>query len=240
MPTGTQIITRAVQELNIIDDGGSISPSELAGLLIELNAMVDAWSTENTLVPSIASAQYSLTANKNPYTYGTGGDFNAPRPVRIDNALTVSTVGSGTNRNPVKTVGSREYFEHNDLAASASSPDEVYFDYADAAGLMKVYFFPVPTCPTATLAEFQTWNAIAAFALAVNQTLAPGYEDAIVYGLAYRCIPRYGAVINPAVAQVVTDTGKQAKDRVRQLNVQNRLLDPATLPQQPAPAAAAR
>ncbi len=236
MPTGQQIITRAVTVLNIIDDGGGISASESAGLLIELNAMCDAWATEETLIPSISVAQYALTANKNPYTFGPGGDLNAPRPVRVDSAHIISTVGAGTNRNDVAIVGSETYFEHNDLSASASSPDEMYLDYADLAGLMTLYFFPVPTCPTATKLEVKTWNAIAVWVLGTNQTLSNGYEDALVYGLAYRCIARYGAVVNQAVAEIVTGIGKQAKDRIRELNVKNRLLDPSLLPQQAAPA----
>lgn len=324
MPTGQQIITRAVSVLNIIDDGGGISASESAGLLIELNAMNDAWATEETLVPSVSSAQYALTASLNPYSFGpiaagfTGavllpagtpiasatnatpvvftrvahglistqlvflsgftanwtpcnGAFpvtvlsantfsitvdstgfgamtgtpvfqltNVARPVRVDGAYQISTVGGGTNRNKLNIIGSKEYFEHNDLSASGTSSDEVYLDFNDAAGLMKAYFFPVPTCPTATFVEFQVWNAIAAWALGTNQTLPPGYEDAIVYALAYRCIPRYGAVVNAEVAQVVTSIGVTAKDRIRKLNVMNRLLDPASLPQSPQTAPAAQ
>jgi hypothetical protein len=233
MPTGQQIITRAVTALNIIDDGGGISASESAGLLIELNAMVDAWATEETLIPSVSTAQYALTANKNPYSIGPGGDFDTARPVRIDGAYQISTVGSGTNRNKLRVIGSKEYFEHNDLSAAATSSDELYPDWADgAAGRMNLYLYPVPTCPTATFLEMQTWNPIAAFALGANQNLPNGYEDAIVYGLAYRCIPRYGAVVNQAVAEVITNIGKQAKDRIKTLNVQNRLLDPSLLPQQ--------
>jgi hypothetical protein len=240
MPTGTQIITRAVTALNIIDDGGGISPSELAGLLVELNAMVDAWATEETLIPSVATAQYALTANQNPYPIGPAAvaPFNVARPVRIDRASMVSTVGTKTTRNDLKIVDSRQYFGHGDLTAAASTADELYPDYSDSAtGAMNLYLFPVPSCPTVTFLEMQTWNPIAAFALGANQNLPPGYEDAIVYGLAYRCLPRYGAVVNQATAEIVAGIGKQAKDRVKTLNVQNRLMDPSLLPQQAAPPA---
>lgn len=238
MPTGQQIITRAVTVLNIIDDGGGISASEDNGLLIELNAMVDAWAAEETLIPSISTAQYALTANQNPYPIGPAATapFNVARPVRIDKAVLVSTVGGATRRRPLRIVGSADYFDHADLAAAATTADELYADWQDSAtGAMNLYLFPVPSCPTATKLELETWNPIAAFALAVNQNLPPSYEDGIVYGLAYRCIPRYGAVINPAVAEVVTAIGKQAKDRIRALNVQNRVLDPALLPRDPQP-----
>lgn len=320
MPTGQQIITRAVSVLGIIDDGGSISASESAGLLIELNAMRSGWATDNTLIPSIAVALYALTANLNPYSFGpiaagftgavllpagvaiasatnatpvvftraahglttgalvyitgftgnwtpanatfavtvlsantfsvvldstgfgavTGTPIfqvaNVARPVRVDGATLVSTVGGGTNRSPLEIVGATEYFAHNDLSASATTSDEIYFDYA--MGILKAYLFPVCSCPTATFLEARTWQAIAVFALETNVDLADGYEDAIVYALAYRCIPRYGAVINPEVAATVTAIGVTAKDRIKKLNVENRLLDPSLAPSDAQRAAA--
>jgi hypothetical protein len=311
--TGQQIINQALTSLNILDAGGAPSASESADLLIELNQQTDAWSADETLIPSVAVAQYLLAANVNPYALGpiaagftgavllgasatisaitdaaaavlttpaapptgalvyisgftgnwapangcfaatnvSGTTFSIPvnstgfgaiagtpvwqlanvsRPVRVDGATIVSTVGSGTNRNPVQIVSQKTYFAHNDLSATASSPDEVYFDYADASGLMQVYLFPVATCPTATKIELITWNAIQAFALGTNQTLPPGYQDAIVQALAFRCLPRYGASVNQATAQIVTQLGVTAKDRVKRLNVMNRLLDPSLAP----------
>lgn len=242
MPTGQTIINNALLALNIIDAGGSPSASESTDLLGELNTMLDAWATEETLIPSIATAQYTLTANQKIYPIGPAATapFNVARPVRIDGAYLIATVGGGTNRNGLRLVSSKEYFEHNDLDASASSADELYPDWQDsAAGAMNLYLYPVPTCPTTTKLELQTWNPIAAFALGANQNLPNGYQDAIQQALSFRCLPRYGAVVNQATAAIVTELGKNAKDRIRQLNVKNRLLDPSLLPQpqqQAAPA----
>jgi hypothetical protein len=235
VPTGQTIINQALTTLNILDAGGTPSPSESADLLLELNAMVEAWGTEETLIPSIATAGYALTAAKNPYAMGpaAAAPFNVPRPVRVVSAYQVSPLGAGTSRNKIRIVGATEYFAHNDLGAQATSPDELYIDWADVAGSLQLYLFPVPSQPTTSL-ELETWTPVAAFALGVNQPLPSGYQDAIQYGLAYRCIPRYGAVVNQAVAQVVTDIGKQAKQRIQKLNVMNRLLDPSLMPPTPA------
>jgi hypothetical protein len=317
MPTGQTIINNALTALNILDAGGTPSASESTDLLGELNVQVDAWATDETLIPSILTSQYALTAAYNPYAMGaaaagyTGAvllgssiaitaatnanpavltsntphglttgqiaylsgfsgawasvfgtfavivvsptTFSIPvnstsfgaltgtsvfallaaRPVRIDQAALVSTVGAGTTRKPLKIVGSKTYFGHGDLAAAATTADEIYPDWAE--GLMQVYLFPVPSCPTATKLELETWNAIAAFALGTNQALPPGYQDAIQQALAYRCLTRYGAAVNPETAQIVTDLGKQAKQRVQELNVKNRLLDPALLEQSQPP-----
>jgi hypothetical protein len=237
MPTGQQFLNRALVALNIIDDGGGVSPSENAGLLVELQAMTDAWSTEETLIPSVSTAQYLLTANQNPYPMGIGAaaPFNVARPVRIDGAYQIN----GAGRNQLDLIGSKQYFEHNDLSASAGTADELYVDWADVAGVMNLYLFPVPTCASATKLELQTWSfPVLTWALGTNQTLPPGYEDAIVYGLAYRCIPRYGAVVNAEVAQAVTQIGITAKDRIKKLNVMNRLLDPSLAPSDAQRAAA--
>lgn len=315
MPTGQTIVNNALTALNILDAGGSASASESVDLLAELNTMLDAWSAEETLVPSIATAQYALTASLNPYALGpvtlaTAGNLlgtkttisgitdanpavmtyaalvpalvstqlllisgftgnwapangvwaitvasattfsialdsttfgaiagtpvfqlGAPRPVRIDQAVLVATVGAATIRRTLRIVGSPEYFSHGDLAASASTADEMYPDYADAAtGDLSLYFFPVPTCPTATKIELEVWNAIAAFTLPANQNLPPGYQDGIQQALAFRCLPRYGAAVNAETAQIVATLGVSAKDRIKTLNVKNRVLDPSLAP----------
>lgn len=233
MPTGQQIINNALTALNILDAGGAPSGSESADLLIELNVMVDGWSAEETLVPSITTAQYALTANQNPYPMGPAATapFNVPRPVRIDQAVLVSTVGSGTTRKGLRMVGSTTYFGHGDLKAASTTADEIYIDYQDSStGAMNVYLFPVPSCPTSTLLELETWNAIAAFALGVNQNLPPSYQDAIQQALAFRCLSRYGAAVNAETAQIVTSLGETAKDRVKTLNVANRVMNPSLAP----------
>jgi len=224
MPTGQQIVSNALLSLGLLDAGGSPSASESTDLLQELNTQVDAWGTDELLIPSITKTQFALTANQASYTYGTGGNFNAARPVRVDQAVFVATVGAGTTRKPLRIVGSTEMFAHADSAAAATSAEQVYFDYANAAGLMKAYFYPVPSCPTASFAEFETWTPIAAFALATNVTLPPGYQDALQQSLAFRCLSRYGSAVSQATAQVVADLAKSAKARIMKLNQENRVL----------------
>jgi|SRR5882724_5907656 len=243
MATGQTIINQALTSLNILDAGGSVAPSENADLLIELNAMISGWSIEDTLVPSIATAQYQLTADQNPYPIGPAATapFNVARPIRITQAVLVSTVGSATRRRPLRIVGSTEYFAHGDIGSIGTTAEELYPDYADSAtDAMNLYLWPIPHCPTVTKLELEAWNAIAAFALAVDQKLPNGYQDAICYGLAFRCLPRYGAVVSAETAAIVTQLGVNAKDRIKNLNVKNRLLDPALAPENQQRAAQAQ
>jgi hypothetical protein len=314
MPTGQTIITNSLVTLNVIDAGGGVSASENADLLQALNVFLDSMAADGTLIPSIATAQYLLTAATNPYSLGAiasgfkgavllGASFvisaitnanpavmtvpaetlaagalvmisgftgawapangcwpitvgssitfsipidstgfsmlagspvyqiaNVTRPVRVDQAVLVSTVGSGTTRKPLHIVGSTQYFGHGDLAAAATTVDELYLDYGDVAGVMLAYLFPVPSCPTKTQLELETWNAIAAFALATNQNLPPGYEYYITNTVAFLALTRYGAVVNAETAQLVTGIAGQARDRIRELNQKNRLLDVASVP----------
>lgn len=236
MPTGQTIINNSLTSLNILDAGGAPSASESTDLLAELNTMVDGWSTDETLIPSIATAQFALTANQNPYPMGPAANspFNVARPVRIDRAVMVATVGSGKTRRVLQIVGSTVYFAHGDLATAGTTADELYVDWGEASGDLNLYLHPVPSCPTNTWLELQTWNPIGAFALGTNVTLPPGYQDAIQQALSYRCLSRYGAAVQPATAEVVIALGETAEKRIRALNVKNRLLDPALLNQPPA------
>ena len=51
-----------------------------------LNAMLDSWNTERLTVFSIKQHDQNLVPLQQTYTIGPGGDWNAPRPSRIERA----------------------------------------------------------------------------------------------------------------------------------------------------------
>jgi hypothetical protein len=239
MPTGQQIITNALASLNVIDAGGAVSASENADLLATLNREIDELATVGALIPSIATAQYALSPTVQTFAIGPAATapFNVARPVRIDQAVMLTTLGGGLLRKPLRLIGSTEYFAHADLQATALVSDELYVDYADVAGALTCYLYPRTS--SATAIELETWTPIASFALAVNQVLPPGYENFLTNILAFLAVSKYGAVVNPTIAQLVADAAKQSRQRIAEFNVRNRLISPNELasvePQQAPP-----
>jgi len=238
LPTGQAIVNSALTALGLLEQGGTPSVSDSNDSLAELNAMWDAWQIDEGLIYSEISTQFILVAATPSYTIGPGAVFAmTPRPTRIFRAFSVATVGAGTNRSPIDVVPAERYYAHQDLAASASAPEEVYHDNnPDATGRSLIYLWPVPTVPTATKLELETGVPFTAWTLAGNLVVPFGYLDAINYALAFRLLPRFGVAVAAEVAQLVTALGQKAEGRIRQLNATNRMLPPPANPQPAAPA----
>jgi hypothetical protein len=154
----------------------------------------------------------------------------------------VTLLMSGGNRTEVNIVEASRYYAHNDLGALSTTPDELYADYSpDTLGLMRLYLYPMPTCPSPAVLDLDAGVPFTAWTLTGSYMLPPGYQDSIQQALAWRLIPRFGAVVDPKVAQVVAMIGQKAEARITMANAINRQRQPVPLPTaQPAPAAQAQ
>src|SRR5882724_9358798 len=228
MPTGQTIANNVLTDIGVMRPGTTPNSADSADVLAVLNVLVDEWSAENALVYAVGTAQYILVANQASYLIGSGAaDFNTTRPSRIERAVIVSTVGSAKSRAPLRLVSEAEYFAHRDLATAGSSPEELYDDYA--APVSTLYLFPAPTVPTATKLELETWTQLTQFAdLVTSYFLPPGYQGAIQFELGFRLLSHFKVTDETIIAKTER-LAINAASRIRELNVQNRLLDPSVL-----------
>lgn len=223
--TGQQMVNSALTILGILEQGGTPSASESQDGLYELNGMWNAWGIDEGLIFGVQPIQKALTAAVGSYTIGPGAAFNVVAPNRIYKAYIIAADGS---RNEIEVVNGQRYFAHNDLAAAAVTPDEVYpdFNIDNATGFATIKLWPVQTgTPTLELtvgSTFTTWT--------LNGTyyVPQGYLDAIQYALAWRLIPRFGVIVPQQIAQEVAMLGEKSELRIREMNKANRMLQPGT------------
>lgn len=231
-PTGQSIVNSALTILNVLELGATPSASDSNAALAELNSMWDAWGIDEGLVNALVpTGPTALTGGVASYTVGTGATISVARPSIIYEAYI-----SGTNRNGLRIVDAKQYFSHNDLTASAVTPDELYPDFAiTSSGYITVYLWPIPSgTPSLSMivgTPFSAWTLAAAYQLPY------GYQDAIQYALAWRLIPQFGSAVDPKVAAVVSELGQKAEARLRAMNTRNRQADPATMGLAPPPQA---
>ncbi len=234
MPTGQQVINTALEILGINELGGTPGASESQSALNELNAMWNAWGIDEGLIFAEISITKALLASTASYTIGPTASFVAPVPGKIYRAFIIAADGTRTE---LTIVNADKYYAHNDLAASAISPDEVYpdFNVSPTTGFPTIYLWPVNTgTPTLQLivgATFTTW------ALGTTYNIPQGFQDLINYALAWRLIPRFGVIVPDTIKQEVAMLAEKAELRVREMNKANRMLQPGTEmlqpPQQP-------
>lgn len=237
--TGQNLINRTFETLGIIDPQASPSVSDSTTALNELNQMWSAWGVDEGLIYAQRSFTGAIVSGTGSYTIGTGATFNTQLPQKIYKAF--FTTDSNGNRNEVEIVNADRYYMHNDLTASAKTPEIMFPDWTlNASGYGTIYLWPVPT-GFAGSANLNLDMAVAFidWALATAYFLPDGYIDAISYALAFRLIPKFGDAVTEYHAKFVADIGSKAEARIREMNRYNRQVDPQ-LVMAPGSAPAAR
>lgn len=84
--TASDILTLAHLDCGIIAEGETLPAAMAQQGLTRLNNLVSGWRTQYGTVLSVDRTLFPLVANKQTYTIGLGGDFNVPRPMKIQGA----------------------------------------------------------------------------------------------------------------------------------------------------------
>src|SRR5690242_5956509 len=82
--TSLDLIKSALRLAGVLGTGETPSAAEGQDALVILNQMLDSWNAERLMIYTVARQVFSLVANKQAYTLGSGGDFDTPRPPKIE------------------------------------------------------------------------------------------------------------------------------------------------------------
>jgi hypothetical protein len=105
--TATTLITAAYTDIGVLGQGETLSAYLAQDGLRRLNAMIASWRAHQLTVLAIERMIFPLVANKQTYTIGLGGDFNVPRPTRIDAAgLWLQGLGAAVSVTSITASGS--------------------------------------------------------------------------------------------------------------------------------------
>lgn len=210
-PVGTATTARGLgyyvlRMLGVLRPGQTPSDDALNDILLELNQMLDSWATERLTIHAIARTPYALTVNVQDYTFGFGGNFDAARPVRIEQA---SRLPSGATRES----------ELNRLAARwrMSQAEGFYDDGAQPLRNIWISFSPA----AGDQIVFYTWVKIEAFAdLDTEYSFPEGYLLAIRMNLADQIIPAFAALakIDNVQRERITRDAIRSKANIKILN----------------------
>ncbi len=227
MPAATAqtLFTQAWVDLGVGFPGETPPASESANGLAKLNQMLDSWSGARDLVYEIASATYLLTAIQSNAIGPTGtAPFNVARPIKVENAQIVITVGAKLLSFDLEIVPQTKWQGLSDKAATATVPLMLYVDPSVPNAVLNLW--PIPLCTAVTYIELGTWNPVGQFAtLATSINLPPTYQRAIVLGLQLELIPTYGNLVSPNIIQTRGQQFQEAIGLVRQLNSTVQMAD---------------
>jgi hypothetical protein len=212
--TGLDLLTRAMRTLGKLESGEVPSSDEAADGLVSLNDLLDSWAAERLMVFSISIAEFTLVPGQQVYTYGTGGNFNAARPVRIDRASIVSLTNPAQPLEiEIPYLTDQEWqLEYPVKNIPTTLPTAVYDD--QNFPLRNLSFWPIPTAVVKT--RLYVWTTLNTFPdLTTDITFPQAYPRALRYNLAGELSSEYGVPMPAEAAAIAV----QSKSIVRLLNV---------------------
>lgn len=213
MATAKQIIESALRTIGVLASGEEGQPAELQDALSALNGMIDSWSNDSLLIPSYKERVFDLDDQKVAYTYGDGGDFDAPRPMAVEYA---QILDNANFRYPCEIYGVRTWAQN--VRPVTIRPSGIYYE---ASYPLSVIHFPTFPFSTDKLI-LQVIEPLANISSITNSfSLPKGYDRALKLNLAVEIAAEYnGKLSNITIGQ--------AEDAKRQLKVMNAKVEALT------------
>lgn len=174
-----ELIRAAMNVNNILFDGEDPDANATRAGLFQLNSMLDSWSGEQIMVYSERNDVFTLVPGQATYTVGPAGNFVMPRPVEI---IGVQIVSDGDSY-PIAVISNLEYQRIGDKQATADIPSSV--GVLTSFPSVSLSFWPMPSVANqvrlVSRVQFTEFTSVTQIV-----SLPPGYQEAIIYNLAFR------------------------------------------------------
>jgi hypothetical protein len=229
MATAFDLITSALKLTAVLADGETPDVNTAQQGLSVLNDMIDAWNAERQAIFTTRSDDFPYVLNKQSYTLGTGGDFDMPRPAKID---AMSTILLQDSSNPVEVPISLYTVEdwQNNLPVKQVDGSFPLICYDDGNfPLRTLNFWPIPT-QQLNAVRIYSWQALPAQTLTSQVAFPPGYAEAIRYNLAVRTAAEFGVSPDKYAAATVATLAIQGLARIKTMNAPDLELQSDLLP----------
>lgn len=232
-PTLADLITDSFYELGIYSPGEPVDPVHLTFAAGRLNGQIDGWKAERlTIWRDQRTGPFQLVAGTQTYKIGSGATWNTPRPIWIDFAGLVQTVGGGnpTPEYPVQIMTDYEWAKTVTKPLQSSIPTALWYDREyDSNGYGTIYIWPVPT--VANQIALYSPVPVGEFTLPDDLTtqivFPPGYREFLMYHLALRIAPSFGkraSEITVGMANLAMEKVKNSNLRMNTLRVDDALI----------------
>lgn len=208
--------------LGVLAQGENPTAQEQSDALQALNDMMESWSLEPLLIPSIVREEFPLVSGQGRYTMGPLGDFATTRPVSINHALFVLQGTAPQAEVSVDIVTKDQFANIITKSLQSAIPREMYVE--GTAPIEHLNLWPVPNQGgTIVIYSSKPTGSFASVDAALD--LPPGWKKALRYNLALELAPEYDR--EPSMALVAGATESRANLRIKNQTPQFMELDSA-------------
>lgn len=196
--TPGDIIQLALKTANVLGVGQTASAEDTTDAFNALNMMMAQWQRRRYMVYQLVSASLQATGQE-VYTVGPGGDFDIPRPAKIESAFFRQLSGEPLPVDyPFSILRSREDYNRISIKNLNAFPQYLFYDGGYPLG--NLYPWPIPNNQyeifITVMQQLQQFETIAD-----EITLPPEYKAALWWNLTLELYPMYGLPVNEVVAK---------------------------------------
>ena len=194
--TVLDIITLALKTANVVGVGQKPEAEDVNDSLRLLNMLLAQLQRRRYFVYGLTTS--SFQGNSSPsYTVGPGGNFDMPRPAKIESAFfRQNNTTSYPVDYPLEILRSQEDYNRIGLKTLNAFPRYAFYDQAYPLG--NLFVWPVPN-NTYTI-FISTITQIQSFATPADTiVMPPEYFAALMWNLVLELYPFYGLPVNPVV-----------------------------------------
>lgn len=224
--TAEAIITSAFEAVGITAPGESLSPADANGALARLNLLMGTLRLQPLTQGVVSREEFSLTADKggpdDPYTIGSGGDFDTTKPIKLEGASILMVQSDPTYNvevpRAVLTDDGWQAIQIKTLGATVFT--DVYYNQTyQTLGLGTINLWPVPNTTLNKLVLYMLQPLRTFSNLTAQYYLPPGCEDMLQYQLARRLLTPYG-VTDPATVADIKELAIQTMGVFKRANAE--------------------
>lgn len=204
MTTAADLIAQALKISGVTGVGQPGAAEDVTDALVHLNQMLAQWSRKRWLVFHLVDTAVTSTGAPS-YSVGPGGDFDIPRPDRLEAAYVRQLISGSPNAvdYPLELLAAREDYSRIRLKSLTGWPQAIFYDAAFPLG--RVYPHPVPQAGLFELhlVVKDTLASCPTPAAALN--LPAEYEAALLWNLAVRLRSAYQLAPDPVAVGLAKD-----------------------------------
>lgn len=186
----------ALKTANVVGVGQTPSAEDVNDAFNLLNMMMAQWQRRRYMVYQLITASKQATGQQ-VYTVGPGGDFDIPRPAKLESAFFRQNVATPLPVDyPFVILRAREDYDRISIKNLNAFPQYIFYDAGFPLG--NLYPWPVPNdqyelhiTVMQQLQQFQN--------LSDEIVLPPEYQAALMWNLVLEVYPMWGLEADPQV-----------------------------------------
>lgn len=194
--TPRDIINLALKTANVLGVGQTASAEDINDSFNLLNMMMAQWQRRRYMVYQLIEASKQATGQIS-YTVGPGGDFDIPRPAKLEFAYFRQNQNTSLPVDyPLSILRAREDYDRISIKSLNAFPQYAFYDAGNPLG--NLFVWPIPNNQYEI--HITVMQQLQQFAnLSDNIVLPPEYKAALMWNLTLKLYPFFGLPTNVVV-----------------------------------------